>query len=52
SSTSARNGATTIVTPGSSKHAGTMNSKLLPPPVGNTTTSGVCPANIASIASS
>lgn len=39
---SARNGTTTTVTPASSMQAGAVNSKLLPPPVGRTTTSGVC----------
>ncbi|KAF2179189.1 hypothetical protein K469DRAFT_597081 [Zopfia rhizophila CBS 207.26] len=37
----ARYGTTTTVAPALSKQAGTMNSKLFPPPVGSTTTSGV-----------
>jgi hypothetical protein len=45
---SAWNGIIIIVTPGSSRHAGTINNKLFPPPIGSTTTSGVCPTSTAS----
>jgi hypothetical protein len=44
---SARYGTTTTVIPALSMPAGTLNSKLLPPPVGSTTTSGVCPSTTA-----
>jgi hypothetical protein len=37
---SARNGTTTVVTPVPSRHAGAVKSRLFPPPVGITTTSG------------
>jgi hypothetical protein len=48
--TRARKGTTTIVTPGLSIQAGTVKTRVLPPPVGSTTTSGVVSASTARIA--
>jgi hypothetical protein len=44
---SSRNRTTTIVTPGSERHAGAIKRRLFPPPVRRTTTSGVSLARIA-----
>ncbi|CAE7208678.1 hypothetical protein PTTW11_09879 [Pyrenophora teres f. teres] len=46
------NGTTTTVVPPCSAHAGNMNNKLLPAPVGITATTGLSPALIALIAAS
>ncbi|KAE8852436.1 hypothetical protein PTNB73_10603 [Pyrenophora teres f. teres] len=46
------NGTTTTVVPPCSAHAGNMNNKLLPAPVGITATTGLSPAVIALIAAS
>ncbi|KAI0603907.1 RecQ Superfamily II DNA helicase [Pyrenophora tritici-repentis] len=46
------NGTTTTVVPPCSAHAGNMNNKLLPAPVGITATTGLSPAVMALIAAS
>ncbi|KAF2022980.1 hypothetical protein EK21DRAFT_18376, partial [Setomelanomma holmii] len=45
------NGMTTTVVPPCSAHAGNMNNKLFPPPVGITAMMGLSPATIAAMAS-
>ncbi|KAK1449594.1 hypothetical protein CMEL01_16801, partial [Colletotrichum melonis] len=43
SARSAVSGVMTMVTPSAEQNAGSMNDKLLPPPVPRTWTTGLCP---------